>query len=61
MPEYKYEATPDPYCYPGAKVLINKIGITDAKNLSIAERDITARRLQMLYTQGMRGSTVLLI
>ncbi|WP_059052050.1 Fic/DOC family protein [Paenibacillus senegalimassiliensis] len=33
------------YCYPQSNVLINKLGITDAQKLHIAEREITSLRM----------------
>lgn len=33
------------YCYPQSNVLINKLGITDAHKLHIAEREITSLRM----------------
>ena len=42
MSEYDYEYEYDSkYCYPGSKVLINKLGIKDAVKLSHVERDAT--------------------
>ena len=37
------------YCYPGADVLKNKLGIRDDNALTIAEREITSIKLLMLY------------
>lgn len=44
--EYNYEYEWDSrYCYPNSNVLINKLGITDADELRIAEREITSLQL----------------
>lgn len=45
--QYDYQPD-DPYCYPGTKVLRNKLGITDAEQLFDAERRITALRLSTI-------------
>lgn len=37
----KYDASNDHYCYPNSFILKNKLGITDAATLELAERDIT--------------------
>ena len=43
MNEYDYEYERDSrYCYPNSNVLKNKLGITDGKALTVAEREITA-------------------
>lgn len=48
--EYNYEYEWDSrYCYPNSNILINKLGITDAAELRVAEREITA--LQLASTQ----------
>jgi cell filamentation protein len=39
-----YEAEADPYCYPGTKVLINKLGLKDQEQLDAFEAEITAQR-----------------
>ena len=56
MMEYEYDYQPDdPYCYPGTKVLINKLNITDPEQFYNAERRITALRLSTMPEQFMRG------
>lgn len=45
----------DKYCYPKSDVLINKLNIHDAKTLSDAEREITARVAAALRTQPLKG------
>lgn len=42
--DYSYEWDKR-YCYPHSNVLINKLGITDAQRLHVAEREITSLRL----------------
>lgn len=37
----KYDAANDHYCYPNTNVLQNRLGIKDAHNFELAERDIT--------------------
>ncbi len=55
--EYNYSYQPDdPYCYPGTKTLMNKMGITDSEQLQHAERRITALRLASLPENPVRGS-----
>jgi len=39
-----YEAEPDPYCYPGTSVLINRLGIRDQPALDAFEADVVAER-----------------
>jgi cell filamentation protein len=39
-----YKAEPDPYCYPGTSVLINRLGIRDQAGLDAFEADVTAER-----------------
>lgn len=46
LKEYQYDYEWDrEYCYPGSDVLINKLNIRDAKELTTAEREITSIRL----------------
>jgi len=45
MSKYTYNAQPDPYCYPGSDVLINKFGIKNAMELDEVERELTLNRL----------------
>jgi cell filamentation protein len=42
----KYGVTQDRYCYPGSDVLINLLGIRDAKTLAEAEAEFTAERFR---------------
>ena len=44
MPD-KYGAGQGVYCYPGSDVLVNLLGIADAKTLSVAEVEFTRLRL----------------
>lgn len=39
-----YRAEPDPYCYPGTTVLINRLGLTDQAELDAFEAEMTAQR-----------------
>ncbi len=39
-----YRATPDPYCYPGTSVLINRLGTRDAAELNAFESEMTSDR-----------------
>lgn len=43
------------YCYPGSDVLINKLNITNAKELMEAEIQLTSIRLQELQENPLRG------
>lgn len=46
MKNYSYDYEWDKeYCYPNSNVLINKLNIKNSKDLSIAEREITAVKL----------------
>ena len=53
--KYKYNASPDPYCYEGSKVLKDKFGLTDALELEEAERKHTANRMGILLLQPISG------
>ena len=55
MCTYKYDASPDPFCYPGSNVLINKYGIKNADRLSAVEREITARKMLQLLENPIHG------
>jgi len=46
--DYTYKGS-EGYCYPGTDVLINKLGIKNDEDLTIAEREITSLKLLMLY------------
>ena len=39
-----YRAEPDPYCYPGTTVLINRLGTTDQSILDAFEAEMTSQR-----------------
>ena len=39
-----YGAEPDPYCYPGTTVLINRLGTTDQSILNAFEAEMTSQR-----------------
>ena len=39
-----YDAVPDPYCYPGTTVLINKLDLRDQRQLDAFEAEITSQR-----------------
>jgi cell filamentation protein len=39
-----YKAEPDPYCYPGTTVLINKLGTRDQATLDAFEAELTSDR-----------------
>ncbi len=54
--DYSYSFDHDNrYCYPNSNVLINKIGITDSTELSIAEREITAIRMMDAKINVIKG------
>ncbi|HLY54493.1 MAG TPA: Fic family protein [Stellaceae bacterium] len=42
----------DPYLYPGSSVLRNKLGITDAKQLDYAERELVVQRSRQGIPRG---------
>jgi cell filamentation protein len=57
MDGYRYEYEWDSsYCYPNSFVLVNKMGIKDAKALSTAEREITSTRLTQLEVKPVKGN-----
>jgi cell filamentation protein len=39
-----YRAEPDPYCYPGTTVLINRLGIREQASLDAFEAEVTTER-----------------
>ncbi|MDQ6436149.1 Fic family protein [Mesorhizobium sp. LHD-90] len=39
-----YDATPDPYCYPGTTVLKNRLGLSDQAALDAFEADVVTQR-----------------
>jgi cell filamentation protein len=47
-----YEAEPDPYCYPGTTVLINRLGIRDRGRLAAYEADVSAERAAQPLPRG---------
>lgn len=51
---YDYEWDSE-YCYPNSDVLINKLNIQNAKDLSVAEREITSVRLAVAKAHPIRG------
>lgn len=55
--QYYYEYEQDNYyCYQGTYVLKNKMGITDANELKVAEREITAIRTAQLMQNHIEAS-----
>ena len=55
--EYSYEYEWDSrYCYPNSNILINKLGITNADELHIAEREITALQLAVAQIETISGN-----
>lgn len=50
-----YEATADPYCYPGTTVLKNRLGVTDQAALDAFEAIITAQRADEPLPRGRLG------
>ena len=50
-----YESTPDPYCYPGSGVLINRLGLRDQGELDAFEALITAQRGEEPLPRGRLG------
>ena len=56
MSEYNYEYEWDSkYCYPNSFVLINKLNLSDTRELSEAERQITALNLLEIKEKPVRG------
>lgn len=56
MSDYGYTYSADEsYCWPGSRVLKNKLGLQDAEKLADAERHITYLRLVELQKQPVRG------
>lgn len=57
MKNYSYDYEWDvKYCYPASNVLINKLNITDAQTLSIAEREITSVKLAYAKLNPINGN-----
>jgi cell filamentation protein len=50
-----YEAVPDPYCYPGTRVLINRAGLIDQATLDAFEVEIVTQRLTEPLPAGRLG------
>jgi cell filamentation protein len=50
-----YEAIPDPYCYPGTTVLINKLGTRDPAELQAFETTMSALRGEEPSPRGQLG------
>ena len=44
------------YCYPDSNILINRLNIQNAEDLSVAEREITAIRLAVAKAEPMKGN-----
>lgn len=54
--DYSYDYEFDmKYCYPESQVLINKLGITDAVALAVAEREITSLRIAGAKDTSIKG------
>jgi cell filamentation protein len=47
-----YEAEPDPYCYPGTTVLINRAGLRDQAELDEFEAEMTSLRFREPFPSG---------
>jgi cell filamentation protein len=47
-----YRADPDPYCYPGTTVLINRLGLRDQAELDAFEAEITSQRAAEPFPAG---------
>lgn len=55
--DYSYEYDwDDQYCYPHSNILKNKLGITDAVQIKIAEREITSLRISRAKIDPIRGN-----
>jgi len=50
-----YEAVPDPYCYPGTHVLINRAGLTNQATLDAFEVEMVTQRLHEPLPLGRLG------
>jgi cell filamentation protein len=50
-----YEAVPDPYCYPGTRVLMNRAGLTDQTTLDAFEVEMVTHRLNEALPAGQLG------
>ena len=47
-----YRAEPEPYCYPGITVLINRLGFRDQSRLDAFEAEVTTERATQLLPAG---------
>lgn len=57
MKNYTYDYEWDiKYCYPDSNVLINKLNITDAQALAVAEREITSVKLAYAKLNPVKGN-----
>lgn len=50
-----YADVPDPYCYPGTTVLINRLGVRDQAKLDAFEAEVTAERATQPLPAGRLG------
>ena len=50
-----YESSPDPYCYPGTNILVNRLGLRDQARLDAYEAMITAQRAEEPLPRGTLG------
>ncbi len=50
-----YESSPDPYCYPGTNILVNRLGLRDQARLDAYEAMITAQRAEEPLPRGRLG------
>ena len=50
-----YESGPDPYCYPGTDILVNRLGLRDQARLDAYEAMITAQRAEEPLPRGRLG------
>jgi cell filamentation protein len=50
-----YRAEPDPYCYPGTSILINRLDIRDQTLLAAFEAEITSQRATESLPRGRFG------
>jgi cell filamentation protein len=52
-----YKAEPDPYCYPGTTVLINRLGFRNQSRLDAFEAEVTAERAAQALPAGRLSYT----
>ncbi len=50
-----YRAEPDPYCYPGTTILINRAGLRDQATLTAFEAEMTSQRFREPVPRGRLG------